>query len=87
MQVTQITLQASPNIIENVLEYLNHFSKTDLQIIATQQIPSDDLNVKNERVDISQMGGILSKYVDKPISDAEIEEAITQGICQRVMIK
>ena len=88
MQATQITLQASPTIVENVLAFLNNFSNKDLQIIAKQEITSDDdVFLTQERKDISQMGGILANFVEKPITDEEIQEAITQGVLQRAYPK
>lgn len=88
MQATQITLQASPTIVENVLAFLNNFSNKDLQIIAKQEITSDDeVFLTQERKDISQMGGILANYLEKPITDEEIQEAITQGVLQRAYPK
>lgn len=84
MQATQITLQASPTVIENVMAFLNNFSQKDLQIIAKQEIITDeDALLNKERRDITQLGGILAQYVDKPITDEDIEEAITQGMMQR----
>ncbi|OOR87216.1 hypothetical protein B0181_10880 [Moraxella caviae] len=87
MQVTQITLQASPSIAGNILEYLNSFSKNDVKIVAKQEVAFDaPLDVK-ERLDISQMGGILAQYTDRPISDDEIQDAITQGMMGRAYPK
>lgn len=88
MQATQVTFQASPQIVEAVLTLLNGFSKTDVQIIAKKDVLIEAQNdgVK-ERTDISQMGGILAKYVDKPLSNDDIDEAILQGITQRAYPK
>lgn len=83
MHVTQITLQVNSNITQSLLDYLNNFSKNDLKIITKQEISVDELCDKSQKVDISQMGGFLAKYIDKPISDRDIEEAITQGIVDR----
>ena len=84
MQATQITLQASPTVIENVMAFLNNFSQKDLQIIAKQEIITDeDALLNKERRDITQLGGVLAQYVDKPITNEDIEEAIRQGIMQR----
>ncbi|TWV83906.1 hypothetical protein [Moraxella sp. VT-16-12] len=87
MHVTQITLQVNSNITQSLLDYLNNFSKNDLKIITKQEISVDELCDKSQKVDISQMGGFLAKYIDKPISDRDIEEAITQGIVDRAYKK
>lgn len=87
MHVTQITLQVNPNITQSLLDYLNNFSKNDLKIITKQEVSVDELCDKIQKVDISQMGGFLAKYIDEPISDKDIEEAITQGVVDRAYKK
>lgn len=36
---------------------------------------------------MAELGGILAPYTDGFISDEDMEEAITEGIMQRAMIK
>lgn len=84
MQATQVTFQASPQIVEAVLTLLNGFSKKDVQIIAKQDVQvthRETIKTMNEQplLSVEELYGSLKPYVHGYVSDEDIENAIAEG--------
>ncbi|MDO4250021.1 MAG: hypothetical protein Q4C68_00775 [Moraxella sp.] len=78
-----LTLTAENHVIDKILQIINEFSKEDITSITTQDEMPPIPPIKS----MKDLGGILSSYTDGYISDAKMHEAITQGMCDRAMIK
>lgn len=78
-----LTLTAENHVIDRILQVINNFSKEYIASIKTQ----DEIQPIPPIHSMKDLAGILSPYADGYTSDEQMEEAITQGICDRSMIK
>lgn len=84
MQATQVTFQASPQVVEAVLTLLNGFSKTDVQIIAKKDVQTPQHEAikpisEQPLLSLEELYGSLKPYVNGRLSDEDIENAIAEG--------
>lgn len=80
-----LTLTAENHIVDSILAIIANFPKKEIVSVKTQI--QDDLKPLPKISNIEDLAGILSPYANGYISDDEMENAITEGICERVMVK
>ncbi|MDO5651996.1 MAG: hypothetical protein Q4G13_07695 [Moraxella sp.] len=80
------TLQASDDIIHQVKDFLNQLSSQDFLFIKTTETELT-ADYSFGKKDMAQLGGILSAYTTHKISNHDINQAITQGVIDRVYPK
>lgn len=80
-----LTLTAENHIVDSILAIINNFPKKEIVSVKTQI--QDDLKPLPKISNIEDLAGILSPYANGYLSDDEMEDAITEGICERAMVK
>lgn len=91
-----VTLNIADHAVEKIMAFLNDMP--DVQVMAVPELSADLSNklssdvstrtLSDVAIDESNkdnLAGIFAQYVTEPITDEEIEEAITAGIMARAM--
>ncbi len=74
------TIEVADNVLENFLNLLNNFSKTDIKIIENPPKEPAKKVVEND-----SLSGMFAHYVTRPLTDKDIEDAIVEGAYERAM--
>ena len=80
-----LTLTAENHIVDSILSMINNFPKKEIILVKTQI--QDELKPLPKINSIEDLAGILSPYANGYISDDEMKNAITEGVCERAMVK
>ncbi|STZ56435.1 Uncharacterised protein [Moraxella lacunata] len=79
-----LTLTAENHIVDSILAVIANFPKKE--IISVKTNVQDELQSLPEINSIEDLAGILSPYANGYISDEEMDNAITDAICERAMM-
>ncbi|STZ08120.1 Uncharacterised protein [Moraxella caprae] len=79
-----LTLTAENHIVDSILAVIANFPKKE--IISVKTNVQDELQPLPEVNSIEDLAGILSPYTNGYISDEEMDNAITDAICERAMM-